>query len=161
VWDISWQSNASFCYGMEASRPDLPFEPRHDSGGVAMLIRWSFFFFLPLFSLLLDFHAWILKFLKQPFNLFFLHICSMLFWLLFILFETIYKIEKKIQCHPPLIFLSVRFSPYFFITIYFIGHNFLNWIFLWFHPPLVFFSYQIWFLFIYFFAISFLLWKKN
>jgi hypothetical protein len=124
---------------MEAPHRDLPFEPRHDSGGVAMLIRWSFFFLLPLFSLLLDFHAWIFKFLKQPFNLFFLHIWSMLFWLLFILFETIYKIEKKFNVILLWFFYLSDLVLIFFITICFIGHNFLNWIFLWFHPPLVFF----------------------
>ena len=45
----------------------------------------SIFFFL-------DFHAWTSKLSKQSFHSFFLQIWSMFFWLLFVLFKTIYKI---------------------------------------------------------------------
>jgi hypothetical protein len=66
-----------------------------------------------LFSLLLNFYALLTKFSKQPFNLFLLEILFMFFWLLFVLFEIIYKINF-FSISSSFNFLSVRFGPYYF-----------------------------------------------
>jgi len=51
-------------------------------------------FFPFIFSLLIDFCMESSKFSNQLFNLFFLDMWSILFWLLFVLFEIIYKIRS-------------------------------------------------------------------
>jgi len=113
---------------------------------------WQYFFSF-LFSLLLCFHAWSFKFSKQPFYSSFLWIWSLFFWLLFILFELIYKIIF-FQFYPPLIFVMYQiwfllFDYYLFYLIWFLIF------FLQFHHLLVFFLLDL--IFILLIAI-FLLW---
>jgi hypothetical protein len=81
---------------------------------------WQYFFSF-LFSLLLYFHAWSFKFSKQPFYSSFLWIWSLFFWLLFILFELIYKIIF-FQFYPPLIF--VMYQIWFLFILFNMIFNF-------------------------------------
>jgi len=117
-------------------------------------INSIFFFSFLLFSCLLDFHVSPFKFSKQSFNLFFLPIWSVLFWLLLVLFEIIYKIRIFFQIILQF-FHFLDLVLIFFIAILLFEIVFKIKFFYLFHPPLVFFSYQIWFAFFYCF---FLLW---
>jgi hypothetical protein len=114
----------------------------------------SIFFSFLLFSCLLDFHVSPSKFSKQSFNLFFLHIWSVLFWLLLVLFEIIYKIGIFFQILLQF-FHFLDLVLIFFIAILLFEIVFKIKFFYLFHPPLVFFSYQIWSAFFYCFFFYF------
>jgi hypothetical protein len=86
----------------------------------------TIFFFFLLFYLLLDFHAKPFDFFKQPFDLFFLQIWSLLF-LLFILFEIIYKIRFFFNFIILQFFSSIIFGPHSF-DCYFLFFLFFNFI---------------------------------
>jgi hypothetical protein len=112
--------------------------------------------FSPLsFSLLLDFHAWPSIFSRQHFNLFFLHIWSLMFWLLFVLFEIIYKfwfffsISSLFNFFICYIWFPLSWWLFILFKIIFLKKNFTI------SPRLVFF-YQIW-SFV-FWLLFFLLW---
>jgi len=82
-------------------------------------LQQSFFFL----SLLLEFNASPLKISNQPLNFFLFHICSLSFWLFFLI---IYKITNIFQFHPLLFFYFLKFDPHFFIAIYFVWNHFLD-----------------------------------
>jgi len=81
----------------------------------------TFFLFI---SLLLDFHIWPSKFSNNP-NLFFFHIWSLFFLLLFVLFEIIHKIEIVFSISSSFSFSSVKFFFILFIVIFLIWDIFL------------------------------------
>jgi hypothetical protein len=75
------------------------------------------------FSLLLEFNASPFKISNQPLNFFLFHICSLSFWLFFLI---IYKITNIFQFHPLSFFYFLKFDPHFFIAIYFVWNHFLD-----------------------------------
>jgi hypothetical protein len=92
------------------------------ASGLDAFLVWlqQSFFFL---SLLLEFNASPFKISNQPLNFFLFHICSLSFWLFFLI---IYKITNIFQFHPLLFFYFLKFDPHFFIAIYFVWNHFLD-----------------------------------
>jgi len=113
---------------------------------------WPIIFFI--FSLLFDFCACPSKILKQPYD-FFLHIWSLFFWLLFILFEIIFKLDICFSISSSTIFIYQIWSSFFLLLFVLFKIIFKIGFFLWFHS--LWFSFLSYFILIFLFLL--LIWK--
>jgi hypothetical protein len=116
MWGVVQRQNGGFLGGVQIVSTAPPYldGAYHKNNFNVTMVTFFFFYF---FSLLLDSDALPFNFSKQPFNLFFLLIWVIFFWLLFILFEIIYKIRILFQFHPPSIILIYYISFLFFLLL--------------------------------------------